>query len=226
MKFFVLRPAEGQLFGTKWAYGVGAEPKVTKDIGPRCPVCGQAVGPLVWVPPHRLEVSSAKPEKWGDFLWGAWLSAPMVSARFKAIYEAEALIGVRCHSPSVQIVRVGRKKRGDLPLNPPTYHVIEIERLGPELDEDASGMTRTHLECPYCHRGDAKRWTGVVIKLGSWSGEDIFFPRGLPGTCVTSERFRQIVESRGLTNARFVPADRYAYDVHRPQLPLHYAREG
>ena len=151
MILYVLGPERGELFGTKWAYGTGAGSKVTEDVGQRCPVCQQTVGHLVWLPPHRIELSSAKPEKWGDFLWGSSLSGPMVSARFKTVYEAERLIGIRQFHPSAEIMRVGKRKTGDLPPTLPTYHLVEIERLGPELDEKASEVIRRRLDCTYCH---------------------------------------------------------------------------
>lgn len=224
MNFYVLEPEREEFFGTKWAYGTTAKPKVYEDIGQRCPVCQETVGPLVWLPPHRIELSSAKPERWGDFLWGAGFDL-MVSTRFKTIYEAEGLIGIRQFYPPAEIVRVGKRKTADLPSMLPTYHLVEIERLGPELDEEASGVVRKRLECTYCHRGYIKRWERVVIKPGSWAGEDIFFPRGLPGTCVVSERFKQVVETYRLTNTWLIPAAKYAYDEDHPDLPLHYIRQ-
>lgn len=224
MILYVLKPDRNELFGTKWAYGTGAGSKVTEDVGQRCPVCQHTVGPLEWLPPHRIELSSAKPEKWGDFLWGAGFDL-VVSARFKTVYEAERLIGIRRFHPPAEIMRVGKKRAGDLPPTLPTYHLVEIERLGPELDEDASEVIRRRLDCAYCHRGYVERWEGVVIKSGSWAGEDIFFPRGMPGTCVVSERFRQVVEAYRLTNAWLIPAEKWAYDQHRSQWPTDYARE-
>ena len=68
--FYVLKP-EGGRFGTKWAYGEAANPeKIGSTASQRCPVCGAGMGMLQWLPPHYLQLSSAKPEKWGDFLWG------------------------------------------------------------------------------------------------------------------------------------------------------------
>ncbi len=110
MSFYVLEPEGGELFGTKWAYGAVAKPHVTEDIGQRCSGCQETAGPLVWLPPHRIELSSAKPEKWGDFLWGAGFEL-VVSARFKTVYETERLIGIRQFHPPAEIVRVGKKRQ-------------------------------------------------------------------------------------------------------------------
>ncbi|HOL56854.1 MAG TPA: hypothetical protein PK351_06265 [Spirochaetota bacterium] len=97
-----------------------------------CPVCGRAVSMLKWLPPHRVKLSSAKPEKWGDFVWGAGFTL-LVSDRFKAIYEQEDLRGVKFFSP-VGVVRIGTRKTGYLPSGMPTYYSIEVIWGGAKLD--------------------------------------------------------------------------------------------
>ena len=43
----------------------------------------------------------------------------------------------------------------------------------------------------------------------TWSGEDIFFPTGLSGAIVVSQRFVDFVNSNKLTNINFTPAKQY-----------------
>jgi hypothetical protein len=218
MRFYVLEPERGERFGTKWAYGDTVGTGVFEKIGQRCPVCGETVGHLVWLPPHRIRLSSSKPFKWGDFLWGVWLSGPMVSAHFRTVYEQGQMKGIRQFHPPAEIVSAGRRRTGDVHIELPTYHLIEIERLGPELDEDASGVVRVYLKCSYCHRGRLEGWDRIVIKPGTWSGEDIFFPRGLPGTCVVSEQLKDAVDINRLTNVRLIPVEECSYSEHRGSL--------
>ena len=45
-------------------------------------------------------------------------------------------------------------------------------------------------------------------------GEDIFIARGLPGTIVVSERFKEWCEANEVRNAVFVPAEEYAHDFY------------
>lgn len=221
MKFYALEP-DGLLFGTRWAYSTIAKPRHFGEPE-YCPVCGSPVTLRRWLPPHRLILSSAKPEKWGDFLFG--LAYPlMVSTRFKAIYEAEGLIGIKQFYPSAEIVRMGRKKTGDLPASPPIYHLVEILWNGANQDDVASKVVfKDPPRCSFCRSGGViLRQEGIILEASSWTGADIFFARGKSPVLV-SERFKQVVESHKLKGAQFIPAEKYAYDERRPGL--RYIRE-
>ncbi len=218
MKFYVLKP-EGILFGTKWAYADQVDPVVISDEAEDyCPVCGRAVGMLKWLPPHRVKLSSAKPEKWGDFVWGAGFTL-IVSDRFKSIYEREGLKGIKFFSP-VEVVRVGKRKTGDLPLGLPIYHLIEIVWGGANQDDIASKVVwDKEPTCPHCRiDGHHIRQEGIVLEESSWNGVDIFEARGAPGVILVSERFKGVVERYGLNNVWLIPAEKYGWDERRPGL--------
>lgn len=218
MKFYVLEPEGGIRFGTKWAYADEAEPVIISDEAEDyCPVCGRAVGRLKWLPPYRVKLSSAKPEKWGDFVWGAGFTL-LVSDRFKAIYEQEGLKGVKYFAP-VDIVRVGNRKTGDLPKGLPTYYLIEIVWRGAKLDEIASKVVwEREPTCFYCRLGGHRvKLEGIILEEGSWVGVDIFKVPAAPGLLV-SERFKEVVERYGLKNAWLIPAEKYGWDESRPGL--------
>jgi len=214
MRFYVLEP-EGGRFGTKWAYADVLDPHHTEDVGPRCPVCGETVGPLVWLPPHRIKLSSAKPEKWGDFLWGPF-SPFMVSERFKQVYYQEGLRGIVHFWPPAEIVRMGTKKTGGLTPQPPTYCLVEINWDGAAMDEKASEVVVQYPgkpECSCCRqsgRGLLKQ-KGIFLEAGSWKGEDMFRARGT-GEILVSEWLREVAERHKLRNVRFIPAEKYGYE--------------
>jgi len=218
MNFYVLEPDGGLLFGTKWAYADQVDP-VRRGDGDRCPVCGGPVGGLKWLPPHRIKLSSANPDKWGDFLWGAGFLL-MVSDHFKTIYEAEGLTGITAFHPPAEIVRVGRKKTEDLPPSLPEYHLIEIVWNGANQDDTASELVRGKpVNCSYCRvGGNPRSQQRIAIDQGSWTGVDIFTPRGAPVRTVVSERFKQVAEAHKLRNTWLIPSNRYGYDQQRPGL--------
>jgi hypothetical protein len=212
MSFYALEP-DGGMFGTKWAYGEPEDPvHIGEGTAKTCPVCGRAVSGLRWLPPQRLKLSSAKPQKWGDFVWGAGFDL-MVSERFKRAYEEEGLSGIDSFEP-VEVVRVGTRKRGDLPEGLPAYYLVDIVWGAADLDDDASEIVRRNNDCAYC-RGGPISHERIVIEDGSWTGEDIFVMRSLARPIMVSERFRQMVERRGLRNTMLIPSRRYAYDEHR-----------
>jgi len=219
MKFYVLEPERGELFGTKWAYADKVDPVVISEKAEDyCPVCGRPVGMLKWLPPYRVKLSSAKPERWGDFVWGAGFTL-MVSERFKQIYEREELKGIKRFEP-VEIVRVGTRKTGDLPPGLPTYYLIEIVWGGANRDDIASKIVwKREPTCSYCRIDGYKiKFEGIVIEEGSWTGVDIFKARGAPGQILVSERFKEVVEKYGLKNVWLIPAEKYGWEEGRPGL--------
>lgn len=218
--FYVIEPADGEMFGTKWAYADPLNPK-TYGVSQKCPVCGGAVTGKRWLPPHRIKLSSAKPSKWGDFVWGAGFPL-LISSRFKEIYEVEGLTGIEEFSPPVDVVRIGTLKSGQFPTPPPTYHLIHVLWGGANQDDPASGLVHERPEtitCPFCRVGVSwRKQDGVVIEEGSWNGSDIFKPRNAPVSFMVSERFKQAVEKYQLTNIWLIPSEHYAYDARRRGL--------
>lgn len=219
-KFFVLEPEEGVMFGRKWAYAEPLKPNNTGD-SQKCPVCGDPVGALRWLPPHRIKLSSAKSEKWGDFVWGAGFPL-LVSTAFKEVYEQEGLTGISDFSPPVEVVRMGTLKSGQFPNPPPTYHLIHVPWGGANQDDTASGLRRElpeKITCAYCRSGFSwKKQDRIVIEEGSWDGSDIFEPRNAPIQFMVSERFKHIADNYKFKNMWLIQAEKYGYDERRRGL--------
>ncbi|MBM7113785.1 hypothetical protein I3V78_09530 [Archangium primigenium] len=53
---------------------------------------------------------------------------------------------------------------------------------------------------------------GIVLEPGTWSGEDIFRPRGMQGELLVTERFKVFAERHGFTNMRFTPSEQFVWD--------------
>jgi len=219
VSFYAIEPV-GMMFGTKWAYADLLEP-INRGDCERCPVCGSAVSGLRWLPPFRIKLSSAKPEKWGDFVWGAGFPL-LVSARFKDLYESEGLSGIREFSTPVEVVRMGTLKTGLFPTLPPVYHLVQIPWGGANQDDMASGLTHERPEeirCSYCRTGVSWRsQERVVIEEGSWDGSDIFKPRNAPVHYLISERLKQLINLHRLTNIWCIPADKFGYNARSKGL--------
>ncbi|MRS05235.1 hypothetical protein EG832_18775, partial [bacterium] len=149
-KFYVIEPEKGMRFGTKWTYGEVMDP-VNYGSSQKCPICGGPVSGLNWLPPHYVKISSAKPQKWSDFVWGAGFPL-LISERFKEIYHIEGMKGIVSFSP-VEVVRMGTKKKGEFPFPPPTYYLASIPWGGADQDDVASEIRYEHpeeIKCNYC----------------------------------------------------------------------------
>lgn len=215
-KFYVIEPEKGMLFGTKWSYGEVMDP-VNYGSSQKCPVCGGQVSKLKWLPPHFVKLSSGKPKKWCDFIWGAGFPL-LISERFKEIYHLEGLKGIESFSP-VEIVRMGKNKTGEFPLPPPCYYLVSIPWGGADQDDLASEIRYEHpeeIKCNYCREGVAiSSQVKVIIREDSWDGSDIFKPIHAPTLFMASERFKQVAEKYEFTNIWLIPAEKYGYSELR-----------
>ncbi|MGQ9855056.1 MAG: imm11 family protein [Candidatus Oleimicrobiaceae bacterium] len=131
----------------------------------------------------------------------------LVSERFREIYERHGLTGLRGFDP-VRIVKLKRRRR--ITEQPSPYYRVMAVRSQTVVDQEASGIEWSNdwPICPVCREGRfLKRWKRLVIETATWTGEDIFYARGVPGTIFVSERFKDVCETTGVRNAAFIPAE-------------------
>jgi hypothetical protein len=153
---------------------------------------------------------------WGDEFGDLALKSVgtdlLVSARFKALWEREGLVGLSGFEP-VEVVKVKRRRK--LPGKPPRYFKAAVVRSQAVVDEVASDVELEEpATCPVCQLGSGiKRWKAIIIKAGTWSGEDIFLPRWV-GDLVVTNRFKDFCEANAVKNAVFIPAEEYGHDFY------------
>jgi hypothetical protein len=82
-------------------------------------------------------------------------------------------------------------------------------------------LSFVHLEsaCAECRIGSMMRLRRLVLEPGTWSGEDAFIARGLPGTIITSERFKEYCEQGAFTNCLLIEAAHDHFDSFPGMAP-------
>lgn len=210
MRFYVLvnpDPDQGRAV-TDFLY---VEP-VRQGEAPKCPVCGNYVGMIPTLPPIRVEL-----ETWGD-IFGDLAFGPgveiLVSGRFLALFKSSGLSGLIQIGPA-EVVKLTSHRQlaaGEVPQ----YIGCRPVQSRAAIDELASALVRDgSWRCEACRVGGiVKRAKRIVLEPNSWSGEDIFTARGLPGTCLVSERFKNMCEQGGFSNCFFVEAQKFAFDFY------------
>jgi hypothetical protein len=168
---------------------------------------------LPLLPPVRVELE-AWGTTWGDVAFGPG-DQILVSERLTRSFANAGLIGFE-RLDAVEIVKAVRRKVAA--GKPPVYSLASIQRSRAILDDAASGLVRDQPPtCKECRIGGIiKRADRIVLQDSTWSGEDLFFARGLPGTILASERFRRLCEVEGLANCSLVDAVDFRFD-HYPQ---------
>lgn len=181
---------------------------------PRCEACGRYVGLRPLLAPVRVELEGWG-ASWGDIAFGPG-DQLLVSEKLKRA-AAEAGLGGFVHLDPVVVEKV-KRRRPSIKGNPPNYWLATIARSRAMLDGSASGLERDdEAVCPECGLGGViKRLRRIVLRPDTWSGEDVFFARGLPGTIIVSERFQSLCQTEGLAVGALIGAEAFGFD-HYPQ---------
>lgn len=178
--------------------------------GPKCQTCGEFVGSLRWLPPHRVELELMG-LAFADISFGG-PSDFLVSERFKKLYEESHLRGLEGFE-SVEITKV-KIRRVKTYISPPKYFHVTVPRDTARIDDWASGLIREGgpSTCLDCGSTGAIKYDHIVLMEDTWSGNDAFYARGLPGTVLVSNRFAEFYRSNQITGGRLVRAAEYGYD--------------
>lgn len=188
-----------------------SEPDLTGEA-PRCNVCGGYVGSLPWLPPHYAEL-----EVWtnvyGDIAFGPGQEI-LISKRFLDLYKICGLTGLSGFD-EVNITKVIRRGSSKLKKDTPQYYCVSITRSRALIDTEASEMVHEEpWTCPECKSGLIKKAQRIILEPNTWSGEDIFFARGLPGTIIVSQRFKDFFDKYKINNGMLVAAEQYSFDFY------------
>lgn len=226
--FFVLKDAK---VGTPQDRDEGTNATVANEPGgdyPKCPLCGRALGMYEWVPPLRMELETWG-KHYGDFIDPVGSHDVLLSERFVQLFQEHQLSGLTGFEP-VEAIKVVHR-RGKPKEERPQYFRARVVRSETTVDQEASGMQfapnmdeairqkgkqwgLSELKCPVClnRHGQYVRRTGLIIKQETWTGEDIFRPRG-DAEVVVSERFKEVCESGRIRNVRFIRAEECDHDL-------------
>jgi hypothetical protein len=176
---------------------------------PQCEICGQYIEGRPWLPPFRAEVMLHGSE-WGDFAFFG-VSDFLVSERFARAYAESGLKGLSGFE-SVELISVKGSK-----APAPAYLHVAVGRSGATVDEARSSLTRPdEVTCDGCRSGGLEGIRGFSLEEGTWTGEDVFFARGLTGVVIATARFRDFVDEHGFSNIRFTPTESYEWDPYAP----------
>lgn len=202
--FVVVKGGLGNAYDTEFLKADGS----AFGEAPRCEACGRPIGMRRWLPPFRVELKLHGSE-WGDFAFFG-PDEFLVSDRAAVAIRERKLVGLSGFEP----VEVASVAGGSVP---PTYRHIEIAFSGAAVDEANSALERGgEITCERCRSDGLDAIHGFTIERGSWTGEDVFFGRGLPGVLVATGPFKRLVEDYDLTNVTLVPTKSYEWDSNAP----------
>jgi hypothetical protein len=204
MKFFLLQqPKAGSLEDRLARSDALKEEGFNVGDCVRCPTCNRPLSMLKWLPPYRIEL-----ETWGKHYADVVEVGNdlIVSERFMQAFIKSRLTGLLSFEP-VEVIKVVHRRTKPNGLLP-RYYKAPVARSSTAIDQELSGYVWEDKSkvCPDCLFDTLKRYRSLIVNEATWSGEDVFYPRGGNGPLV-SERFKAIVEDYGLQGIVFVPAE-------------------
>ena len=200
-RFYVVVPGRGSASDTEF---FKSEP-ITRGEAPKCATCGRFLGMRRWMSPRHAQVV-VHGERRGDFAFASSSEFLVSDAAMSAIRD-EGLTGLN----DVEEVETSSTLRA-APAEPGRYFYGVITQQAADLDSARSDVERTAaIECDDCLSDGIASIRGFAIDSSTWSGADIFVPRGLPGVVVVSEAFRRTAEEHGFSNIEFVLTDRFTW---------------
>lgn len=208
-RFFVLLRGE---FDSAYDTEMLEADPVNLGKAPGCERCGRFIGTRRWLSPRRVDLT-LHGSTWGDFAFrGAAGEDFLLSERAARLYRASGMTGLSGFEP----VEIARVRGNDQPA--PRYLYVAVDHGGAAVDEERSSLVRSEqVACEHCHYGGILSAVhGFRLSPETWTGQDVFVPRGLPGTAVVTSRFRDWVESHRLTNVRLTPTEDYEWDSMAP----------
>ncbi len=216
MRFYVL----GDLRTNAWTYQAFAGRMKATDVGeaPECPVCGDVIGMLPWIPPYHVEIT-IHGNRLGDIIRSTGRNL-LVTDRFRNAWETDGLRGIETFSPLERIrvrpARFGKKT--------PTYFHVAVHHFGTQVDVERSLIEYTGpLTCPKCKGGDVATVRGFAIDESSWTGEDLFYAWGADSSFIVTDRVREMRDKYGLTNMNMTPVEEYLWDPLNQWTPVDYS---
>ncbi|MFP2925187.1 hypothetical protein ACLESO_08215 [Pyxidicoccus sp. 3LG] len=172
---------------------------------------------MIWLPPHRVKLRLHGEEP-GDFMQSNGAGTDLIiSERFADAFRTAGLSGFQGFSP-VEVMKAQRVRRSSKPraFTVPKYFAVTVPFGAALVDEARSHILRPGpFDCDYCRAVGTDGINTFVIEPGSWNGDDVFQPRGLPGVLVVSERFARLITEHHLTNMELIPTERYVWDPLR-----------
>jgi len=212
-RFFVLQTQRYTPYDTEFST---VEDQERLDA-PRCPRCGDFVGMLIWLPPYRVKLGLHGEEP-GDFIQSNGAGPDIiVSERFANAFRGAGLTGLHGFDP-VEVMRVQRQRGSPKrkPFTLQSYFAVTVTFGSALVNEARSHILRSRpFDCDYCRAIGTDGVNSFILEPESWNGDDVFYPRGLVGTLVVSERFARLVTEHGLTNMDLIPTERYVWDPLR-----------
>lgn len=181
--------------------------RVTRRPVHTCPRCGEGVGMLRSLPPHRVECDGGG-DRLADYVPVSCIDA-IVSEQLFCVLRSERITGWR---PLGKVTIIGGRPKRAIQRDGGRRY-IGIEPFTPvRVNERASEFARNpDSVCGFCGQGLAGYKRVVFERPVPLNTPDLFWCWNMPSAVFCSQRFRDAWESRGFVGMAFCDPARYRW---------------
>ncbi|MEW6350874.1 MAG: HEAT repeat domain-containing protein [Thermodesulfobacteriota bacterium] len=153
--------------------------------------------------------------KVGDFVW-SWYGDCIVTEATLSLFRDEGFTGFVARPVTVEkIKRVSRKLREQLAI-PPLWELRITGKGGDAAPE--SGIRVRHIDEKTGGRSYTSYRNGIIVDEANWDGYDFFTINGYPKYILVTERVKELVIARHLTNCTLIPSHKLKWESgERPE---------
>jgi hypothetical protein len=144
--------------------------------------------------------------KVGDFVW-TWGSDCIVTDTILSLFKESGFTGFEARRVIIEEIEGSGRRRRKKELIPPLWELLIRGKGG-----DAAPKSGIHLyeyeEAGEIRKGYSSFRNGIIVDEANWDGSDFFTINGYPKYILVTERVKQFIIERQLTNCTLIPSDK------------------
>lgn len=159
----------------------------------------------------RKDLSIILPSsKVGDFVW-TWNSDCIVTDTILSLFRESGFTGFEARPVIIEKIEGSSRKRRKQELVPPLWELLIKGKGG-----DAAPESGIHL-FEYEDAGEIRKAyssfrNGIIVDEANWDGSDFFTINGYPKYILITERVRQFIIDRQMTNCALIPSHKLNWE--------------
>jgi hypothetical protein len=162
-------------------------------------------------PPHgypRKDLAIVLPtSKTGDFVW-TWYSECIVPDKTLALFKEANFTGYETRPVIIEKVKgLKRKHREEAPI-PQLWELLIRGKGGDAAPESGIAPYQYEDSSGVVHSGYTSYRNGIIVDETNWDGSDFFTVNGYPKFLLVTDRVKEFIMDRQLTNCALIPSDK------------------
>lgn len=168
--------------------------------------CTGRLLPPIGEPRRDLAIVLPTP-KVGDFVW-TWYSECIVPDRTLALFKEEGFSGFGTRSVIVEKIKGSQAKRRKEAPVPSLWELLIEGKGGDAAPESGIVLYQYEDSSGVVHNAYTSFRNGIIVEESNWDGSDFFTVNGYRKFLLVTERVKEFIIDRQLTNCALIPSDK------------------